>query len=134
MKTADRENPNRWAKVSSNRAHGAAGQNRSCSFMWAAKQETSGRGERFLDFSSPELFSQNSSQECHKSGSQSLMGWQSFARNLAFSSEFPTVQNASHRKPVVATVQAQGLFLKATILASLVGACRLARSEDPYRL
>jgi hypothetical protein len=28
MKTADRENPNRWAQVSSNRTHGAVGQNR----------------------------------------------------------------------------------------------------------
>jgi hypothetical protein len=39
MKTAGRENPNRWAKASSNRAHGAAAQNRSCSIPWAAKQE-----------------------------------------------------------------------------------------------
>jgi hypothetical protein len=39
MKTAGRGNPNRWAQVSSNRAQGAAGQNRSCSFKWAAKQE-----------------------------------------------------------------------------------------------
>src|SRR5450631_1567311 len=39
MKTAGRENPNHWAKVSSNRAHGAADQNRSCSIKWAAKQE-----------------------------------------------------------------------------------------------
>ena len=39
MKTAGRENPNRWANVSSNRAHGADGQNRSCSIKWAAKQE-----------------------------------------------------------------------------------------------
>jgi hypothetical protein len=39
MKTAGRENPNRWANVSSNRAHGADGQNRSGSIRWAAKQE-----------------------------------------------------------------------------------------------
>jgi hypothetical protein len=39
MKTAGRENPNRWAKVSNNRAHGAAGQNRSRSIKWAEKQE-----------------------------------------------------------------------------------------------
>src|SRR5450432_3288196 len=39
MKTAGRENPNHWGKVSSNRAHGAADQNRSCSIKWAAKQE-----------------------------------------------------------------------------------------------
>jgi hypothetical protein len=39
MKTAGRENPNRWGNASSNRAHGADGQNRSCSIMWAAKQE-----------------------------------------------------------------------------------------------
>ena len=52
MKTADRENPNRWAKVSGNRTHGAAGQNRSCSFISAVKQENSSRGDVFsLDFS-----------------------------------------------------------------------------------
>jgi hypothetical protein len=39
MKTADRENPNRWTTVSSNRAPGAVGQNRSCSIQWAAKRE-----------------------------------------------------------------------------------------------
>jgi hypothetical protein len=39
MKTAGRENPNRCAKVAGNRAPGADGQNRSCSIMWAAKQE-----------------------------------------------------------------------------------------------
>ena len=39
MKTAGRENPNRWAKLSSNRAPGADGQNRSRSIKWAAKQE-----------------------------------------------------------------------------------------------
>ena len=39
MKTAGRENPNRWTVLSSNRALGAGGQNRSCSIQWAAKQE-----------------------------------------------------------------------------------------------
>jgi hypothetical protein len=39
MKTASRGNPNRWVGVSSNRAHGAAVQNRSCSIKWAGKQE-----------------------------------------------------------------------------------------------
>src|SRR5713226_9015340 len=39
MKTAGRENPNRWTILSSNRAPGAGGQNRSCSIQWAAKQE-----------------------------------------------------------------------------------------------
>ena len=39
MKTAARENPNRWAIVPRNRALGAGGQNRSCSITWAAKQE-----------------------------------------------------------------------------------------------
>jgi hypothetical protein len=39
MKTADRENPNRWVATPSNRAHGAEGQNRPCSTRWAAKQE-----------------------------------------------------------------------------------------------
>jgi|SRR5260370_24514315 len=39
MKTADRENPKRWATTPGNRANGAAGQNRSCSFKGAAKEE-----------------------------------------------------------------------------------------------
>jgi hypothetical protein len=39
MKTAGRENPNRWVAIPNNRAHGAERQNRSCSNNWAAKQE-----------------------------------------------------------------------------------------------
>src|SRR5260370_42403301 len=39
MKPAQREHPNRWAKVPSNRAPGAVGLNRSCSIYRAAKQE-----------------------------------------------------------------------------------------------
>jgi hypothetical protein len=39
MKTAGRENPNRWGNATSNRAHRADGQNRSSSINWAAKQE-----------------------------------------------------------------------------------------------
>jgi hypothetical protein len=39
MKTAGRENPNRWVTVPSTRARGAAVQNRSRSIQWAAKQE-----------------------------------------------------------------------------------------------
>ena len=39
MKTAGRENPNRWTPIASNRAHGAAVQHRSCSIKWAGKQE-----------------------------------------------------------------------------------------------
>ena len=52
MKTAGRENPNHWAKVSSSRAHGAEVQNRSCSIMWAGKQEKVRplQGVFFLDF------------------------------------------------------------------------------------
>jgi len=47
MKTAARENPNPWATGPGNRAHGAAGQNRSRSIKWAAKHE---------NFQSPEMF------------------------------------------------------------------------------
>ena len=39
MKTAGRENPNRWVTVPSTRVHGAEGQNRSRSIRWAGKQE-----------------------------------------------------------------------------------------------
>ncbi len=40
MKTAGRENPNNGVALPRNRAHGAAGQNKSRSITWAAKQET----------------------------------------------------------------------------------------------
>jgi hypothetical protein len=39
MKTAGRENQNRWGTVPGNRVYGAAGQNRSHLISWAAKQE-----------------------------------------------------------------------------------------------
>ena len=39
MKTAGRENPNHGVALPRNRAHGAEGQNKSCLFKWAAKQE-----------------------------------------------------------------------------------------------
>src|SRR5260370_5338557 len=39
MKTTGKENPNHWATLTSDRAPGADGQNRSCSIKWAAKQE-----------------------------------------------------------------------------------------------
>jgi hypothetical protein len=51
MKTADGKNPNRWATMPGNRAHGAEGQNKSCSIKWAEKAENFSRGEVFfLDF------------------------------------------------------------------------------------
>src|SRR5260370_42702163 len=66
MKTAQREPPNRWAKVPSNRAPGAVGLNRSCSIYRAAKQEKLQLLERcffltstfieLLDTPSPRLF------------------------------------------------------------------------------
>jgi hypothetical protein len=39
MKTAGRENPNRWVTVPNTRVHGAEVQNRSRSIKWAGKQE-----------------------------------------------------------------------------------------------
>jgi hypothetical protein len=39
MKTAGREDPNRWANVPSNRTHGAERQNSARSIVWAEKQE-----------------------------------------------------------------------------------------------
>jgi hypothetical protein len=48
MKTAGRENPNRWATAPRHRAHAAAGQNRSRSFKWAAKQEKFQPQEKFF--------------------------------------------------------------------------------------
>src|SRR5260370_17947557 len=66
MKSGQRENPNRWAKVPSNRAPGAVGLNRSCSIYRAAKQEKLQLLERcffltstfieLLDTPSPRLF------------------------------------------------------------------------------
>src|SRR6266850_1735990 len=52
-KTADRENPNRWATVSNNRAPGAVSQNRSCSIKWAAKQEKVQPAEKGFFLTSP---------------------------------------------------------------------------------
>src|SRR5262249_31231448 len=53
MKTAGRENPNRCVAISSGRAHGAEGQNRTCSFTWAAKQENFQPQGRFFLLTSP---------------------------------------------------------------------------------
>jgi hypothetical protein len=48
MKTAGRENPNRWVATPSNRAYGPEGQNRSCSIKWAAKVEKFQPREKFF--------------------------------------------------------------------------------------
>jgi hypothetical protein len=53
MKTAGRENPNRWAAKLSNRAHGAAVQNRSCSIKWAAKEEKFQPRDKFFFLTFP---------------------------------------------------------------------------------
>jgi hypothetical protein len=53
MNTAGRENPNRWATRPRNRAHGAGGQNRSCSSRWAEKQENSQPAEKCFFLTSP---------------------------------------------------------------------------------
>jgi hypothetical protein len=54
MKTALRENPNLWAIMPRNRAHGVAGQNKSCSSIkWAAKQEKLQPKEAFFFLTSP---------------------------------------------------------------------------------
>ena len=53
MKSAGRENPNRWTIASSNQAPSAGAQNRSCSIKWAVKQEKrpAVADVFFLDFS-----------------------------------------------------------------------------------
>jgi hypothetical protein len=53
MKTAGKENQNSCATAPSNRAHGAAGQNRSCSMKWAAKVEKFQPRERFFFLTFP---------------------------------------------------------------------------------
>ena len=53
MKTADRKNPNHGVVLPRNRAHGAAGQNRSRSIKWAAKQEKFQPKERCFFLTSP---------------------------------------------------------------------------------
>src|ERR1022692_5191134 len=53
MKNAGRRTPNRWATVSSNRAPGAGGQNRSCSSRWAEKQENFQPAEKCFFLTSP---------------------------------------------------------------------------------
>src|SRR5258706_16428753 len=53
MKTAERENPNRRPQCVANRADGAASQYRSCSIMWAAKQENFQPAEKCFFLTSP---------------------------------------------------------------------------------
>jgi len=53
MKTADRENSNRWALLASNRAYGAVGQHKSRSIKWAAKQEKVQPTEKCFFLTSP---------------------------------------------------------------------------------
>jgi hypothetical protein len=53
MKTAGRENPNRWVATPSNRAYGPEGQNRSCSIKWAAKVEKFQPQEKFFFLTFP---------------------------------------------------------------------------------
>src|SRR5260370_29266734 len=53
MKTAERENPNRRPQCVANRADGAAIQYRSCSIMWAAKQENFQPSEKCFFLTSP---------------------------------------------------------------------------------
>jgi hypothetical protein len=53
MKTAGRENPNRWVIVPRTRVHGAEVQNRSRSIQWAGKQEKLQPQERCFFLTSP---------------------------------------------------------------------------------
>jgi hypothetical protein len=53
MKTTGKENQNSCATAPSNRAHGAAGQSRSCSMKWAAKVEKFQPQERFFFLTFP---------------------------------------------------------------------------------
>src|SRR5258705_12358758 len=53
MKPDERENPNRRPQCVANRADGAASQYRSCSIMWAAKQENFQPAEKCFFLTSP---------------------------------------------------------------------------------
>src|SRR5258706_14567557 len=53
MKTAERETPNRRPQCVANRADGAASHYRSCSIMWAAKQENFQPAEKCFFLTSP---------------------------------------------------------------------------------
>src|SRR5258707_9492378 len=53
MKPAERETPNRRPQCVANRADGAASQYRSCSIMWAAKQENFQPAEKCFLLTSP---------------------------------------------------------------------------------
>src|ERR1700680_1635040 len=53
MKTADRENPNRWVTVPGTRVHGAEVQNRSRSTKWAGKQKKLRPREMYFFLTSP---------------------------------------------------------------------------------
>src|SRR6202790_4698545 len=53
MKTAVRKNSTRWVTMPHNREHGAAGQNRSCSIKWAAKQKDLRPSQKCFFLTSP---------------------------------------------------------------------------------
>jgi hypothetical protein len=55
MKTAERENRNRWADMFSVCADGMVGQNRACSSTWGWKQEKVQRSERCFLLTSPSI-------------------------------------------------------------------------------
>jgi hypothetical protein len=55
MKTAERENRNRWAAMFSIRADGTAGQNQPCSSTWGWKQEKRQRWEKYFLLTSPSI-------------------------------------------------------------------------------
>jgi hypothetical protein len=53
MKTAGRENPNRWAGASSDRAHGTVGQNTPRSIKWLRSKKNSSRRRCVFFLTSP---------------------------------------------------------------------------------
>jgi hypothetical protein len=55
MKTAERDNRNRWADMFSVCANGTAGRNRRCSSTWGWKQEKLQRWERYFLLTSPSI-------------------------------------------------------------------------------
>jgi hypothetical protein len=55
MKTAERENRNRWADMISVCANGTAGQNRPCSSTWGWKQDKLQRSEEYLFLTSSSI-------------------------------------------------------------------------------
>ena len=89
MKTAGRENPNHGVAGPRNRAHGAVGQNRSCSIKWAAKQEKFRPTGKCFFLTSPFI-------ELGRQNPHSSLGFALEPKSLCLGQEKRTMRESEH--------------------------------------